>query len=418
MTQPVDVSQVIANPPESEGAAAPADAASRGFVLRAGATVFFVMLPVTLLVPALKELVAARYGASPFWTHFFLSCNLLGAALMAPFIGALCDRPGSRVRTVAAALVADAALLAGMGGAGSLALLLFLRFFEGAAHMLALSALMALAADRSEPRTRGRIMGAVGACMMFGTAAGTRIGGLISPAWIFGAAAGLAVLAACFSLLFLTDSGRRGPRHGLRGAATVVARRPELLAAYAYTAMERFCVGVIIASFVLFLADVHGLSPDARSRLLVTFLFPFALLVYPAGRCVDRLGTTLPLTLGASCFGLTMAFYGYAPAGWLPALMLLSGLLSSLMFAPTLSLCADLAPPDQRGAVFAGFNAAGSLGFMAGPITGGLICEWFGAHDAAAGYRAAFAVAGLSLLLLSLAVLPWLRRMHQRGMIR
>ncbi|NUQ45210.1 MAG: hypothetical protein HUU22_04155, partial [Phycisphaerae bacterium] len=147
------MSRTIVEPPASESDAAqplPAGASggaapgsSRRTAILLGAATLLTMVPVTLLVPVLKPLVADRYGASAFWTHFFQSCNLLGAAAATPVIAMICDRAGSRMRTVSLALLGDALLLALMGFAPTLATLLAARFFEGITHMLALSALLA-----------------------------------------------------------------------------------------------------------------------------------------------------------------------------------------------------------------------------------------------------------------------------------
>lgn len=374
------------------------------------------MLPVTLIVPGLKETVADRYGASVFWTHTFMSVNLLGAVLAAPLIAFACDRVRSRVALAAAALAIQAGLFLLMAATPHLPVLLFLRGIEGIMHATALASLMALAADGSAPDRRGRTMGLIGTCIMLGTAAGTRLGGLVSDGWpqhVFPAAAATSLLAALFAGACLRSPPRDpAGRQTLAALATLLRRRPDLLVACAYAFADRFCVGVIISSFVLFLADAHGLSAEARSQLLALFLVPFALLVYPAGRLVDRAGCVLPLTSGSVAFGLIFASYGFVPTEWLSGLMVASGIVSAIMFAPTLSLCAELAPPDQRGAAFAGFNAAGSIGFLSGPLVGGAVVgalthEW----GAPAAYCAAFAVAGSSQLLCVAATLPWLMRM-------
>lgn len=362
-----------------------------------GTIAVLTMLPVTVVVPVLKELVGQRFAAAAFWTHSFMAINMIGAVLAAPLVARIADRAGRRLLVVTA-LILDAGLFAAMILAPGLAALLTLRLFEGAAHILALSALMATAADIAPPGRSGRIMGVLGSCMMLGTAAGTRLGGLIWQHWpaaSFETAALLALLAAACAWLCLPRmTGRLGVRETVSRFGALRAR-PVLAVPYAFTFADRFCVGVVISSFVLFLADVHGLDPNVRSRLLAMFLGPFALLVYPAGRLVDRLGAVLPLVGGSLGFGVLFGAYGFIPTAWLPGAMLASSVLSALMFAPTLSLCASLAPPGRRGDAFAGFNAAGSLGFIAGPLVAGLayaVCSpTFGVSG---GFRAAFIVAG------------------------
>lgn len=197
-------------------------------------------------------------------------------------------------------------------------------------------------------------------------------------------------------------------------------QRPALGVAYTYAFIDRFCVGVVISTFVLFLADVHGLSPEARSRMLVMFLLPFAVLVYPAGRLVDRIGRIRPIAFGSLAFGLVFAAYGVAPLSWMPVAMVVSGVCSALMFAPNLALCADLAPAESRGAAYAGFNIAGSFGFLLGPLAAGAVFEailWLG-YSPLGAYRASFVLAGGGEMLCALITLPVLRRLARRGMTR
>jgi MFS family permease len=57
------------------------------------------------------------------------------------------------------------------------------------------------------------------------------------------------------------------------------------------------------------------------------------------------------------------------------------------------------------------FNAAGSLGFIVGPITGGLVSQGVAAGFGwEAGYAAAFAVAGGFKILLALGAFGVIRR--------
>jgi MFS family permease len=62
------------------------------------------------------------------------------------------------------------------------------------------------------------------------------------------------------------------------------------------------------------------------------------------------------------------------------------------------------------------FNAAGSLGFIVGPLTGGLVSQSVAeAHGWAAGYAAAFAVAGGFKILLALGAFGVIRRFDRRA---
>jgi MFS family permease len=86
------------------------------------------------------------------------------------------------------------------------------------------------------------------------------------------------------------------------------------------------------------------------------------------------------------------------------------------MFVPSLVMTTDLVTPSIKATAIGGFNAAGSLGFMIGPITGGWVTEVVGArHGMHAGYRAAFVTAGVAELACVLVTLPFLVRLVRSG---
>lgn len=383
------------------------------------ATLFLTMLPVTMLVPVLKELVADRFNASSFWTHSFMSINMIGAVLAAPLGGALADRLDKRKPILVMALMIDAALLWAMLQVTTLPVLLIIRFVEGAAHIVAISTLMAIAGDWAGRSGRGRMMGLIGSALIFGTACGAPLGGRIgehAPEMVFQLGAAFSLAAAILAALTVRDVRRREQPSRFRAAFALLSKRRELLVPYAYAFIDRFCVGVIVSTFILYLGQCQGMSPAERGGLLALFLFPFALLCYPVGRLTDRFGRAMPMCIGSLLFGVVYALYGVLPAGWLPVAMVCSGVLSAIMFAPNLAMCADLAPAEQQATAYAGFNMAGSLGFICGPLVGGTICALLiDSLGPLSTYRIAFLIAGLTEVLCALLTLPYLLALRKRG---
>jgi MFS family permease len=129
---------------------------------------------------------------------------------------------------------------------------------------------------------------------------------------------------------------------------------------------------VFVSTFTLFLAEVHGASGAQRGLLMALFLVPFALLCWPAGKLADRIGWYRPLVISNVLFGLVFALYGQVPFRMLPVLMVLSGVLSALMFAPNLLLTSEVARRAGDG-IFGAFQIAGSVGFLIGPAFGGVL---------------------------------------------
>ena len=134
---------------------------------------------------------------------------------------------------------------------------------------------------------------------------------------------------------------------------------------------------------------------------------------------MDRISAVFPLAGGSMLFGLLFAGYGFIPIAWMPAAMVASGVFSAMMLAPTLSMCAELSPLNQRGAAYAGFNAAGSLSFICGPLVGGLLGALLsGSLGITGAHRVAFVVGGVAEFTCAPATLPLLLRLQRAGLLR
>ncbi|MCH7814543.1 MAG: MFS transporter, partial [Planctomycetes bacterium] len=170
------------------------------------------MLPVTMMVPVLKETIAVRFSASHFWTVSFMWINMVGAIVAAPLLGPLTDRFRERRTTLTIALLVNGFLIWVMSQATSLPVMLSVRFLEGAAHIVALSTLMALGADWAGDGRRGRMMGLLGACLMLGTSFGAPLGGVlgnVNPLRVFYLGAGISVVAGLLAYGLLRRRGHR-----------------------------------------------------------------------------------------------------------------------------------------------------------------------------------------------------------------
>lgn len=381
-----------------------------------GACILLTMLPVTMLVPVLKETVADRFSVSPFWTHAFMSINMVGAILAAPLGGRIADRVGRRKPILLGAVLCNASLLWAMGVASSFTLLMILRFCEGMAHIVALTSLMACMSDRTTKKTRGRAMGALGACMMFGTTLGSPLGGFIgrsAPNAVFPIGAVIAALVGVIVIFAVRDPTptRKSPATPAGGPFLGIHR--PLLVPYAYAFIDRLCVGVVISTFMLYLSNIIELAPPQRGMLMACFMLPFAILCYPIGRLVDRIGKIWPMALGSLGFGVVFATYGFLPASWLVPAMVLSGVLSATMFAPNLAMCADLAPTGRHATAFAGFNIAGSLGFLCGPLLAGTLYTFvLPSVGEITAYRIVFSAAGATEVICAMITLPFLLKLR------
>jgi MFS family permease len=390
-----------------------------GRVALLAALALLTLVPVTLPVPVLRALVQERFGVSELLTSLFMSVNMVGAALAAPAAGALADRFGRRPALAAAAFAADAACFAGLAQAGSFGLFLAVRFLEGCAHILALSMLLSLASTARPPAERGRTMGLVGAAMMLGVSLGAPLGGALGrddPLLPLRAGAAVSAAAALLAAALLRDPGGAPERRpGLREIASLLRRQRLLAAPLAFAFADRFTVGFFTTTFSLYASRIHELPAPRIGLLITVFMVPFALLSYPVGRLSERTSRTWLLCGGSLVYGVaTAGLTSFSGAG-LTAAMAFLGVAAAAMFVPSLLLTTELAPASVRSTALGAFNAAGSLGFIVGPLTGGAVSEWVAARAGwEAGYGAAFGVAGGSEILLALALFAPLWR-WERG---
>jgi MFS family permease len=388
-------------------------------ILWLGILALLMLVPVTLPVTVLRGLVQERFDVSELLTSLFMSINMLGAVVSAPLAGAIADRTSRRAPLVVGALAADAVLLLALAAPLPFPAFMALRFFEGAAHIVALSTLLGIASQARGAAERGRVMGLTGGGIMLGVAIGAPIGGLIGhadPRIPLYAGSALVAGAALIAWRVLEETPEAGERPSLREIGGVLRDNPLLLAPLAFAFVDRFTVGFYTTTFSLFLSRIHDLAPARIGLLMACLMLPFGLLSYPFGRLAERWSRVAMISLGSIVYGIGTAAVAWCAPGLLPVLMGALGVASAVMFVPSLLITSDAAPAAIRTTAMGAFNAAGSLGFIVGPVTGGFVSEWV-ARSAGweAGYRAAFGVAGASVLVCVALALPFLLRLVRAG---
>ena len=379
-----------------------------------------IMAPVTLPVPVLRSLVGERFAVSEFLTSLFMSVNMVGAALAAPLAGALADRIGHRRELIVGALIVDALLFYSMTLELPFAAFLGLRFLEGCAHIFALSLLLSVAASLGGATGRGRTMGLTGAGMMLGVAVGAPIGGFLGRSdttrpLLVGSA--LLVFAASLAAASLREPAQVERHAGFGAIWRTVRTHKAMIAPLVFAFADRFTVGFYTTTFSLFASGLHGATPPQVGLWISAFMLPFALLSFPFGLLADRYSKTALLCIGSLVYGVLTASLGFWTTSMIPFGMAVIGVFAAVMFVPSMMMTTDVTPDSIRSTAMGAFNTAGSLGFIFGPMVGGFVSEVVRARsDAATGYQAAFAVAGLSEILCVLIALPYLLRLRAQGL--
>ncbi|MEO6594269.1 MAG: MFS transporter [Planctomycetota bacterium] len=371
---------------------------------------FLMMLPETLPVPVLRSLIIERFGVGNALASLFLAANMLGALLAAPWIGRYSDRTGQRRTPAIAALLLDALLMQALAHPLDYASFLLLRVAEGAAHIGALTLLMSLTADVAGAH-RGRVLGCLGASLTLGVATGAAIGGVVghgNPLLTLHLASAVLLCAAGAATWLLPADTPAAERPGYRLLFAALRARPGLRAPLLLAFVDRFTVGFFTTGFPLLLASARGASGPQIGMLLAAFLYPFALMSYPFGRLAERWPRRTLVFWGSLVYGIAVVAVGWAPVPLLWALMPVLGIASAVMFVPTLLWLLEQSPDVGRSTAMASFHAAGSLGFLLGPICCGALVELGG--EPLRGYQLAFAVAGLMEVAGAVLVVGWPRR--------
>ena len=378
-----------------------------------------IMMPVTLPVPILRSLVGDRFAVSELMTSLFMSINMIGAAVAAPFAGALADRLGKRRPLVIGALLLDAACFATMALDMPFSVFLGIRLFEGCAHIFALSLLLSISASLGGTNGRGSTMGVTGAGMMLGVALGAPIGGMlgrVDPLRPLYTGSMLLIAAAALAAVALLEPPSAEARPGAGEIWRTIKRHRAMTAPLIFAFADRFTVGFYTTTFSLFASGLHGADPPRVGLWISSFMLPFALLSFPFGLLADRMSKTVLLCGGSAIYGVLTASLGFWSTEWIGMGMAVIGVSAAVMFVPSMLMTTDLTPPEIRSTALGAFNTAGSLGFILGPLTGGLVSEAVRAnHGAATGYQAAFGVAGVAEILCAAIALPFLLRLRREG---
>ncbi|MFC3477910.1 MFS transporter [Halobacterium litoreum] len=369
--------------------------------------VFAVLFAQVLLYPGATDLVAAFDASDPETaSRWFLAAEFGAFVAFAGVWGALSDRAGRRVPFIAMGAVAGGVGYGALAAANvRLAGALVLRAAQGAVTIGAFSLAMTMLMDLSDDH--GKNMGAAGIAIGLGTALGAPVGGElteIAPRLPLVVGGAVLALAGVFALR-VPDRAPEGHGDSLRAGLRVLSNRPSLSVPYAFGFIDRFTAGFFALVGTLYFRQEFGLDAGATGLTLALFFAPFALLQYPFGRLSDRIGRTIPIAVGSATYGLAVVGVGFAPAlGLAQGGMVVVGVLGALMAPATMALVTDIAGDDERGVGMAGFNAAGSLGFLAGIVGGGWVAESWG-------FESAFLLAGGTELLLAALALPALLRL-------
>ena len=145
------------------------------------------------------------------------------------------------------------------------------------------------------------------------------------------------------------------------------------------------------------LQDEFGASSSKLQWMVDSYLLVFAGLLLVFGTLGDRFGRKLALQAGVTIFGLaSLGALVADSADQVIAVRAAMGVGAALIMPATLSIIANLFTGEERGKAIAIWAALAAVGIGLGPLTGGLLLEWF---DWSSIFLVNVPVAALALLL-------------------
>jgi len=347
------------------------------------------------------QLRAQTYGAPGWMIGAILASYYLVQMIASPRWGKLSDRTGRKpVLLLCGALSAASMVIYALGNSLGAMLLSRVAAGFGAANVVIAQAYLTDAVDeQARSAAQGRMSAAVSAGLVLGPV----IGGFLAQAggnFLLGmSAAAASGCGALWILIAVPSQAAPGERESEKG-------QPRLSLLKDHSALRRLFFVAIIGWFALaclegtfgrLIQHTRGFG-QLEFGLLLSVEAVVAVIqgaLYPA--FARRLGARALLVLSYVLQTIGLALMPFAPG--LTTLILLSTLfgLGVGLATPTINGRASmLTPPDRQGEVFGLLQSSRALGFLFGPILGGLL---FDVRAEAPYLLAAACLAGLSVWL-------------------
>lgn len=355
------------------------------------------------LVPLLPSLPAV--AGSPAAAGLLFAAYAVAMVVATPLIGRWVDRSGPRAPMLAglvglaAATVLFAVAIDTPGPLG-LAVLMVARAAQGVAAASSWTAGLALIAATHTPERRGTVMGLALSAIGLGVLLGPTVSGFLAEAWgpraPFVLVAILAALDAVARLVWIRKSEPADNPTPLR----VVARGPQAGLMIALTALGASAIAFIEPVLPLQLATL-GLGSGGIGLVFGAAVLGGAVAAPLAGALAAKLGPSRLAAIGTLVTAAGLVLAG-RPVTWLAiAGVVLVGVGSQLILAPTLVLIGTLAEhiqPAAYGAAYALYNLAYTAGLAIAPLAAAGAAGLAGVPAATIGAAAVAAVVGVVLV--------------------
>lgn len=344
------------------------------------------MLSFSIVLPLLPYL-AKEIGASPFQTGLLAAAYPLAQFFGAPLLGSISDRHG-RKPVLLVSIFGTAVGFVVLALARVLPILFVSRLVDGITGGN-ISVAQAYIADVTDPESRGKALGMIGAAFGLGFILGPVTGGLLSgisytaPAW---AGAGLALLNMALVALFLPESLSAEDRERLASRKRKIFDLSALKAGLAHHRVgplltirtsTALSFAIFETSFALW--AIAALQVTARTNgLILGYVGILSVLVqaFLIGRLTKRFSDDMLLLAATALAGSALLLWGFAPN--VPLLLLLMPALSLGLGVNNTIMSSALSKAvhrDEVGGILGIQTSIQSLARVIGPILGGFLLE-------------------------------------------
>ncbi|MGH2573239.1 MAG: MFS transporter [Actinomycetota bacterium] len=384
-----------------------ADPAVRVVVL----IIFVIMLGFGIIAPILP-LFARSFGVGYDTASLLISAFAFARLIVDPIAGPIVDRYGERFASMAGVVIVGvSAFLAGI--APNFALAVLFRGAGGAGSSILFAALYSYLLKVVPSSRMARTMSVFFGALNVGIIAGGPIGGIIAdrfdlntPLFVY---SGLCFAAGVLYLRFMKDPQPKagtspepnadiqseGSQWRRTGAVVQGLLRTPAFVTAIFLNMTFFWVvaGGYDTLVPLFGREALGMSTVAIGAVFAVAVVAEFLVLYPAGSVADRVGRKPVMLVSLTGLAIMIAVVGWAKTPMaLAVLMGLLGLTSGSAAATPSAMLSDVVEDQASGTAVGVFRFAGDLGFVLGPLVGGIAAD-------ALGFRWAFAFMSAPVLL-------------------
>ena len=157
-------------------------------------------------------------------------------------------------------------------------------------------------------------------------------------------------------------------------------QRAQLMVLFGTMVIYVFGIGVMLPVIPLLVKELSGDAVGKAATLYGLLLSLYALMQFlfgPAfGALSDRFGRRPIMLVSLAGLGLDYILLAVAPNLWVVALARIIGGIMGASVATATAYIADITPPEKRAANFGLIGAAFGVGFIAGPLVGGVLGEF------------------------------------------